>query len=130
MAIGLHYVFDLYGCRKEPLETVGNIQLLLQEVVHVVGLHPIGEKYNQFSPHGVTGFILLEESHISIHTWPEENFAALDIFSCRDITAIQEIYLIFQKYLTPTHIDTHIQKRGNRLTQPDAIQMDSDRHVS
>ena len=49
------------------------------------GATVIGQQFHQFTPCGVTGFLLLAESHISVHTWPEEGLAAIDIFTCGDM---------------------------------------------
>lgn len=47
----------------------------------------VGERFHHFSPQGVSGVILLAESHLSIHTWPEHGYAALDLFTCSDVDA-------------------------------------------
>jgi S-adenosylmethionine decarboxylase len=61
------------------------MEALLHAIVGELGLTGIRSGFKQFQPIGVTGFILLEESHISVHTWPEHGFVALDIFSCNPL---------------------------------------------
>jgi S-adenosylmethionine decarboxylase len=52
------------------------------EAASEIGATVIGETFHQFSPQGVTGVISIAESHLSIHTWPEHGYAAIDIFTC------------------------------------------------
>lgn len=81
--MGTHILVNMYGCPPELLERADTVSLLLNDVVAASGLTKLGENVHQFEPYGVTAVILLAESHISIHTWPEQNgSAAVDIFTC------------------------------------------------
>jgi S-adenosylmethionine decarboxylase len=80
----LHILAELYGCPADKLKSVGSVKKILNQAVAASKLKKIYEAYHQFNPHGTTGFILLETSHISIHTWPEKNYAAIDVFTCGD----------------------------------------------
>ncbi|MBN2121472.1 adenosylmethionine decarboxylase [Candidatus Micrarchaeota archaeon] len=83
MSMGTHILVNMYGCPPELLERADTVSLLLNDVVAASGLTKLGENVHQFEPYGVTAVILLAESHISIHTWPEQNgSAAVDIFTC------------------------------------------------
>lgn len=79
----VHLLYDLWLPDGEMLKYVEPLRSLLVDAA-VQGRATIYHEYwHQFEPWGVTGFLLLKESHISIHTWPEEdNFAAVDIFPC------------------------------------------------
>jgi len=79
----LHLLYDLWLPDGEILKYVEPLRAILVEAA-VRGRATIYHQYwHQFEPWGVTGFLLLKESHISVHTWPEEdNFAAVDIFPC------------------------------------------------
>lgn len=79
---GLHIVAELYGCPAEKISTVSSVKEILNLAVKEANLKKLSESYQQFKPHGATGFILLETSHISIHTWPEFKYAAVDVFTC------------------------------------------------
>lgn len=81
-SMGAHILLDLYGVDKNLLEKEAIVMELLTEVVQKAKLTEFGDISHQFEPTGVTAIILLGESHISIHTWPEYNSAAIDIFSC------------------------------------------------
>ena len=82
-----HLLYDLW-LADEAIDTLAYVGLwpdLLQTAAAYSGAKIIGKQFHQFEPQGVTGFLLLAESHISIHTWPEENLITLDIFTCGNL---------------------------------------------
>ena len=111
MAIGVHVMGGLYGCPKELLEKVEIVMKLLNETVKEAEFNFLKESYHQFEPAGVTGVILLRESHISVHTWPERNFAAVDIFTCGKEGNAERGFEILCKKLNPEKIEKQIVKR-------------------
>jgi S-adenosylmethionine decarboxylase len=72
----------LYDCPPDILDDQSKINEALREAVHHARATLLKQVSNQFSPQGVTALGLLAESHISIHTWPEHGYAAVDIFTC------------------------------------------------
>jgi S-adenosylmethionine decarboxylase len=83
LAYGRHVLLDLGGIAKELLADPAAIEAMLREAACRAGATPIGGRFHHFGAGaGVTGVVLLQESHVSIHTWPEHGFAALDIFMC------------------------------------------------
>ena len=78
---GEHYLVDLHGCDPTTIELAGPTEESLLLAARRCGSTIIQHHFHQFSPHGVTGIILIAESHISVHTWPENGFAAVDIFT-------------------------------------------------
>lgn len=87
MFIGIHATWDVYNCNADKLSFVAYIKETLHTITATLNLEELNEAFKQFEPIGVTGFILLAESHISIHTWPEHNYAAIDVFSCKEFDA-------------------------------------------
>ena len=81
-ALGLQLMLDLKGCNRELLNDLPYIRNCMLEAVREIGAHTVGETFHQFSPHGITGVVAIAESHLSIHTWPEYEYAAVDIFTC------------------------------------------------
>ena len=83
MSMGTHLIVNMYGCPRELLERADVVLGLLNKIVEKAGLEKLGESSYQFEPYGATAVILLAESHISIHTWPERDCsAAVDLFTC------------------------------------------------
>ncbi|MFT6321624.1 MAG: S-adenosylmethionine decarboxylase proenzyme [Granulosicoccus sp.] len=80
--LGRQTMLELYGCKKEFLNDVSFIEKVMVEAANRANATMVQQYFHQFSPHGVSGTIVIEESHINIHTWPEYDFAAIDIFTC------------------------------------------------
>lgn len=89
--LGRHALAKVHGASFESLNDFKNLERSFRDTVAHFGLQALGEPHlHQFEPQGLTGMILLSESHISIHTWPEHGSAAVDVFTCggRDSSAI------------------------------------------
>ena len=86
MACGKHCVLELYRASAQKLNDEAFIRDALAEAARVSHATLIDIRTHSFVPQGVTGFALLAESHISIHTWPEHGYAAADVFTCGDKT--------------------------------------------
>ena len=86
VSVGTHCILELYGCPATVLNDAQKIQQALREASRVAKSTLLGEIHHAFQPHGVTALALLAESHISVHTWPETGYAAVDVFTCGDHT--------------------------------------------
>lgn len=81
-ALGHHTLLDFYGCTPRLLKRSRNIKSLLCRAVHAGGGRLVKTVFHNFNPYGVSGVVVITESHVTIHTWPEHRYAAVDIFSC------------------------------------------------
>lgn len=81
-----HILFTLKGCLSDELNDEGFIRDIMYQASIWANSTFIGLHSHKFSPQGVTAIVLLAESHISIHTWPEKGMAVCDIFTCGDHT--------------------------------------------
>jgi S-adenosylmethionine decarboxylase proenzyme len=82
MTDGIHYLVEYTGCDPEVLDDLESVRTLLTSAAEAAGATPVTSAFHTFRPHGVTGVVVLRESHISIHTWPETGYAAVDIYTC------------------------------------------------
>lgn len=80
--VGHHLVAEYFGCDPILLDTAASLEQVLMSAAEVSGTHVLGSLVREFQPHGVTCMLVLAESHLSIHTWPECRYAAVDFFSC------------------------------------------------
>ena len=79
---GKHCILELYNCNLRKLNDESFIRTSLISASKIAGANLLSMITHRFQPQGVTGLALLAESHISIHTWPDRNYAAIDVFTC------------------------------------------------
>jgi len=82
---GVEWVVDARGCAAEPLCSPEALSALFAQIVAELGLKPIGEaRFHRFpAPGGVTGLLLLSESHLTLHSFPETGYCAINLYCCR-----------------------------------------------
>jgi S-adenosylmethionine decarboxylase len=93
LRLGEHYIGDLSGCNQELLMDSERSYAVFAAAVRASGLTVLDEGFYKFSPYGFTCFLLLSESHASIHAWPEHGYCAIDLFTCNlamDLTPLVE----------------------------------------
>ena len=83
--IGHHYIVEASGCDPEIISDVGRVQQIIVRAAEVAGATVWSVSFNKFPPSGVSGVVVISESHISTHTWPEFCYGALDFYSCGDL---------------------------------------------
>jgi S-adenosylmethionine decarboxylase proenzyme len=119
---GIHLLGEWYGCpADEPLLTQADaLRDLCRRAVDDSGLTIVGDSFFQFEPQGVTGTVLLAESHLAIHTWPEAGFVTVDVYVCNyttDNTAKAErVFTALEAALKPSHKRFQAIQRGGRET--------------
>ena len=109
--LGRHALAHMSGADFASLNDVVRIHTAFKRTVSHFNLEALYEpQIHQFSPQGVTGIVLLAESHISIHTWPERGEAAVDVFTCggRDSRQIAEF---FCSAIANSHLDVTVVER-------------------
>src|SRR5437016_5633541 len=113
--IGTHLLADLYGVESERLEDSELLRGALCEAAERCRLTPLGAPLiHRFDEGGVTGVILLSESHIALHTYPEHRYMALDIFSCGE-GSIEEALEVFCAALNPADVRVTTTARGTEI---------------
>ena len=80
--LGRHVILELYYCSPTLLDDEAFIRNVVAEAVRRANGNICGAFFHKFNPQGVTGVVLISESHVTIHTWPEYGYAAVDIFTC------------------------------------------------
>lgn len=115
---GTHLIADLHGIACAKLTDATAIEALLRQAALAAGATIVYSHFHAFGPgQGVTGVVLLAESHISIHTWPEIGFAALDIFMCGQAEPRRALALI-ETGLVPASTTLQELPRGYSVVAP------------
>ena len=84
-ALGTHLLVELRDCNPEILKDLSRVKDALVSAAKEAKATIIDVSFHEFSPFGISGMVVIAESHLSIHTWPEYAYAAIDIFTCGDM---------------------------------------------
>lgn len=110
--ISHHFLLEFHGVHSNILDDLKFIQKGMIEAVDDGGGTYVSDSFHKFSPQGVSGIVLIAESHISIHTWPESEYAALDVFTCGDFSIGQNITRCLIDLFQPSKYTNQYIKRG------------------
>jgi S-adenosylmethionine decarboxylase proenzyme len=117
---GIHLLGEWYGCPAHTPEftKAEALRAACLKATTDAGLTIVGDRFHQFAPQGVTGTVLLAESHLAIHTWPEHGFVTVDVYVCNyqsDNTAKAEaLFAALEKVLKPARTRFHTIRRGGK----------------
>jgi len=81
-SLGTHLIVELYDCDVDFINDSRQVESSLLKAADISGATVVQSMIHEFNPHGISGVIVIEESHFSVHTWPEYGYCALDIFTC------------------------------------------------
>jgi S-adenosylmethionine decarboxylase len=83
-SLGRHLLLELHDCSPEVLNSLESVKTAMVDAAKRAEATIIDVVFHEFNPFGISGVVVIAESHLSIHTWPEYRYAAVDIFSCGD----------------------------------------------
>ncbi|HOI81040.1 MAG: adenosylmethionine decarboxylase [Thermovirgaceae bacterium] len=81
-ALGRHILVEAYDCDPSALDDILGLERSMKEAAEAAGATVVESAFRKFEPHGVSGVLVISESHLTIHTWPEFGYAAIDLFTC------------------------------------------------
>ncbi len=111
-ALGTHILLELNNCPEDLLVQQERLENVLTTSAKEAGATVVKSVFHQFSPHGLSGVVVIAESHITAHTWPEHNYAAVDIFTCGDPHIAQRIQDQITTRFSPATHTTQTITRG------------------
>ena len=117
--LGRHLTVDMYGCKFEILNDIDFIKNAMTTAVREANLTMLDLSYYKFEPQGLTALALLSESHMSIHTYPELGFAAVDVFTGGDHARPDKAIAVLKTFLKPEKTKTTNIRRGDFGSESD-----------
>lgn len=110
--LGHHTLIDFYSGDPQVLSSPERIREILLSAIRLSGLTIVLDTFHHFEPNGVSGVVVIAESHVTIHTWPEHGYAAVDIFTCGESMQSNDIQSAIQQGLKSTRVTTKALSRG------------------
>ncbi len=120
-ALGKHLLLELKDCDAGLLNDMDYLREALTGVAVLIGATVIKDSFYQFSPQGISGVVIIAESHISIHTWPENSYAAVDVFTCGEVIQPVKAVKPLAERLKAKSTSYIELKRGVLLESPAAV---------
>ena len=118
---GVHFMMDGYGADAATLKDEVMLKAMLHDIPAAMGMHIINEPVvvsvgpkNRKDPGGLSGFVMIAESHISFHTFPERGFVTIDVYTCQNDLDTEKLKAQFTEVFKIQSSDCYIQKRGTR----------------
>lgn len=117
-ALGRQILVEFYDCDSDKINDVEFIESSFLAATKASKATVISHNFHKFSPYGVSGVVVIAESHVSIHSWPEYNYAAVDIFTCGDTIDPWVIQEYLKEAFNSKNISSMEMKRGMFKVQP------------
>lgn len=121
-ALGFHLLTEFYGCDHGILNNVGKIKNVMDDAAIASGASIVESIFHRFNPHGVSGVVVIAESHLAIHTWPEYGYAAVDLFTCGKDVDPWKAFEFLKRCLAPEATSTKEILRGENLRDQDTVE--------
>lgn len=112
---GNHFLIELQGCSESSINNIEKpteLEILLKDIAKESGATPLEFSYHSFEPSGITATLILSESHISIHTYPQYKTIFIDVFTCGNTCKPERSLDFIKKYFSPTFVSSRLIKRG------------------
>jgi S-adenosylmethionine decarboxylase len=111
-ALGRQILVEYYDCDADVINDVAQVENILLTATRAAKASIISHNFHKFSPHGISGTVVIAESHVAIHTWPEYNYAAVDIFTCGETIDPWIIQEFIKEAFFSKNISSIEMKRG------------------
>ncbi len=110
--LGWHWLVDFYQCSQLPTES-SVLEAILIKAAELAGATVVQSCFHQFSPHGLSGVVVIAESHLAAHTWPEHQAMCIDLFSCSQRINVQVAIDFIAEKIQAGKVDRRNITRGD-----------------
>ncbi|MCL4284630.1 MAG: adenosylmethionine decarboxylase [Fimbriimonadaceae bacterium] len=111
-SLGSHLLIELYGCEPRLLEQESSVGEAMREAAVKSEATVVATSFHEFQPYGVSGAVIIQESHYTIHTWPEHGYAAVDLFYCGGTVRVHRAVEVLQERFQPVRVKFLVVRRG------------------
>jgi len=111
-SLGNQIVAEFYDCNRNRLRDARFVENAMNEAARLAGATIVSQTFHHFSPHGVSGAVIIAESHLSIHTWPEYGYAAVDLFTCGESVDAEIAFRHLRESFKAKQVSTMEMRRG------------------
>jgi len=125
--LGIHNLIEIYGCDHDRIDTVDKVRDFMIMAAKESGATVVGDMFHQFNPYGISGAVIIAESHLTIHSWPEYGYAAVDVFTCGDTIDHEKLQRSLVDFFQAESYSVNSVSRGiplhifDKLPQPDPL---------
>jgi len=117
-ALGHHLLAEFSGCEATALADLAGVTSAMLRAAEASGATIVAHSFHRFSPHGVSGAVIIAESHLAIHTWPEHGFAAVDFFSCGSVDMDRGLALLKAAFGARDEVRLELERGPLRALRP------------
>ena len=111
-SLGSHILVELFGCDKASLEKVSTVGKTMLDAAVASEATVVTDSFHEFKPYGVSGAVIIQESHYTIHTWPEHGYAAVDLFYCGGTIYVDRAIEQLKQQFQPERMKFLVVRRG------------------
>ena len=130
---GFHFLLEFFGCDINQINDIDFWRTELHAAIEGTTMESLHDFFFKFEPHGITGYLLLSSSHISIHTWPENGYVVCDVFTCSTEAETEKAVQYLKDQITHDRVEVRKIQRGFKVSRrggvvQDVAQCTLDRH--
>lgn len=111
-SLGSHVLIELFDCEEETLRHESDVAGVMLRSAEESKATIVAQSFHEFKPWGVSGAVIIQESHYTIHTWPEHKYAAVDLFYCGGTVAVDQAVEVLRKAFKPQRMKILLVRRG------------------
>lgn len=111
-SLGSHLLIELYGCTEDSLKFENVVGEAMKSAARESEATVVADSFHEFRPWGVSGAVIIQESHYTIHTWPEHGYAAVDLFYCGGTVKVHKAVEVLRDRFQPSRIKFLVVRRG------------------
>lgn len=112
LSLGSHLLVELYGCDGSTLKEESVVGAAMRAAAVESEATVVAQSFHEFNPYGVSGAVIIQESHYTIHTWPEHGYAAVDLFYCGGTVKVHKAVEVLERQFKPERIKFLVVRRG------------------